>query len=249
MHVSDIEFDLLSRGELPRQDADAAMAHVAQCQSCAIRQKSFATAEDEIESSLQLLDYPVAAVDVSSIIRRANRGRNASFWRIAAGIAFLATAGVAAAMPGSPVRAWLNRGGVERPAVSPAPAPKPELPQPQTPSTAGIAIEAGDSVALIFDSDQSEGSIRITFDTGSEIRVRAVGGEAGFEVRSEGLRVRNRASIANYDVAVPSSARSVEIRVAGRLVFQKRDEAVIRGPQLEQDGSYVVELGAQGTQP
>ena len=108
------------------------------------------------------------------------------------------------------------------------------------PSAAGIAIEASDSVALIFDSDQSEGRIKITFDAGSEIRVRTVGGEAGFEVRSGGLRVRNRASVASYDVTVPLSAASVEIRIADRTVFRKRASEITLAPRSEPDGSYIV---------
>ena len=244
MHVSDVQFDLLGRGELPSQDADVALAHIAQCSQCAIRQGDFAATEDEIESSLRLLDSPVAKADVGAIIRRAKRGRTATLWRIAAGIAFLATAGAAAAMPGSPIRAWINRGSVERPTVSPPPAPQPVSREMVAAPVAGISIEASDSITLIFDADQSQGRIRVTFGTGSELRVSAAGGGASFEVRSEGLRVRNRGSSASYEVIIPATARSVGIRVADRWVFRKRDGLVAKAPLPEQDESYVVELTA-----
>ncbi len=249
MHVNDVQIDLLNRGELPKQATDAALAHIAQCPPCAIRQSDFAAADGEIESSLRLLDYPVAGADVGAIIRRAKRGRTTSLWRIAAGIAFLATAGIAAAMPGSPIRGWINRGGAERPAVSPPPAPERETPQPLTPAAAGISIEASDTVSLIFAADQAEGSIRITSDAGSELRVRAAGGAASFEVRSEGVRVRNRGSAASYEVVLPTTAKSVEIRVGDRLVFRKLDESIVKAPRPEQDGSYVVKLGSGARTP
>ena len=242
MHVSDVQMDLLSRGELPRPDADAALAHIAQCPSCAVRQNDLAAADGEIDRSLRLLDYPVAGADVDVIIRRAKRDRSKSLWRMAAGIAFLATAGVAAAMPGSPIRAWIDRGNAERPNGSRSAAVAPELPQPRTPSAAGISIEASGSVTLVFDANQTAGSITIRFDTGSELRVRAEGGAAGFEVRSEGLRVRNRGSVASYEVMVPATASSVDIRVGDSAVFRKRDEVVVKGPRAELDGSFVISL-------
>ena len=243
MHVSDVQIDLLLRGELPRIDADAVLAHVTQCAACSSRRSHLAAVDGEIESSLRMLDYPVADADVGAIIRRANRSRTASAWRIAAGIAFLATAGVAAAMPGSPIRGWINRTGLERPTVSPTPAPERMTPLPQTLPAAGVSIEASDTVTLSFDTDQSEGSIRITFDAGSELRVKALGGTASFEVRSEGVRVRNRGSAASYDVIVPGTASMVRVRVGDRWVFRKRDELIAEAPRPEQDGSYVVKLG------
>lgn len=249
MHVSDVQIELLSRGELPKQEADAALAHIAQCHPCASRQSNQAAADGEIESSLRLLDYPVATADVGAIIRRAKRGRATSLWRLAAGVAFLATAGAAAAMPGSPIRAWINRGGLERASISPAPAPGIVSPQPNTPHAAGISVEASDSVTLSFDADQTEGSIRITLDTHSELRVKASGGTAGFEIRSNGLRVRNHGSVANYEVMVPTAAKTVRIRVADRWVFRKSGESITKAPRREQDGSYVVKLGSRAPRP
>jgi hypothetical protein len=91
--------------------------------------------------------------------------------------------------------------------------------------------------------------MRIAFRPDSEVRLQAVGGAAAFAVRSGGVSVRNRGSAASYDVVVPSSATSVEIRVAGRPVFVKRGATVTTGPRHRGDGSYIIDFSPPAPPP
>jgi hypothetical protein len=247
VHLTEVELDLLYHEELARRHRDVALAHVAQCTECASRHQRFAAEDREIADALGLLDHPVPKANVSALIGRAKRVRRTHRWRLAAaaGAFAFAMAGVAAAMPGSPIRALLHRARMG-PSRAPAAAPQVAL---KSPPAAGISVGAGDTVVLIFEAAQMEGSIRITFRADSQLNVRATGGPARFTVRSGEVWVRNSGSAASYEIAVPSAARRVEMRVVERLVFAKHGSLVTLAPRRERDGSYIVRFDAAISRP
>ncbi|MDQ3698907.1 MAG: hypothetical protein M3373_12950 [Gemmatimonadota bacterium] len=248
--MSDTQLDLLSRDELPKRDTGLALAHLAECAECASRRQRLAADEREIGSALRLLDHPVPELDVGVVLRRARRRRRqAHLWRLAAAFTALATAGVATAMPGSPIREWLDRARANEQSGPQSTAETRTAGEPGASSGLGISVGVPDSVVLVFEAAQEDGSIRITFSAGNELRVRAIGGSAGFAVRSGGVLVRNRGSTASYDVGVPASATSVNIRVGDRPVFAKRGSAIAIAPRPEPDGSYLATLRPATTRP
>jgi hypothetical protein len=239
VHPSDALIDRLLHRELPSAEIDAVGQHLMSCEPCARRRSQLAAEEFEIADALRMLDHPAARGDLAAVIARSNAVRGARLWRLAASIAVAAFAATAVAMPGSAVRSWLSR---VRPRTAEAPAPVASSPAAQTsaPTLAGISVAAGDSVAILFEEAQEVGRMSIALRATSKVDIRAIGGAAAFSVQTRGVRIRNRGSAASYEIVIPTSARTAEVRVAGRLVFASRGGTVVVAPPRESDGSYVV---------
>jgi hypothetical protein len=185
----------------------------------------------------------VAAV-VAGGPRGASRGHPVPRVRLAwaAGFAIaLALGGIAYALPGSPLRAWVTAlangngpGGAAR-IVRPAPAPV------AAPEMAGVSVSPGERLLISFLHARAGAQVRIAWSDGAEVEVRAPRGAASFESAAGTLRVDDREPV-TYEVRIPRTAPEIEIEAEGASLFHKAGERVT-GPAPDAVGEYLVALG------
>lgn len=169
--------------------------------------------DEGLESLLRTLDHDLPRVAVRTVIARARRPRVRRA-RIAAAVAgILVMGGVAYALPGSPVRPWLDAamerlvggGSARTPGSTGAPDP------------GGIAFDPAAPLAVVF-TPPLLGYVRITLADGGELVARSAPGSARFTSDPRRLRVAMLASD-TFDLRIPRGARRVEVVAGERRLF------------------------------
>ncbi len=230
MHLDVEQLERLLADELP-QDAAAARAHIAACAECAARLQAAANEQREVEELMRQVDQPTPRISVEAL-RRTREHKRTGWGARAAGVALVAgAAAVAYALPGSPLRKWLNPGKitVESPAASPEPV------------AAGIAVDPENNLVIAFAHAQSTGFLVVTFNDSSDVAVQARGGAAVFSSEAGRLLIDNRDQNASFEIRVPRNAPRVEIRVADRRAFLK-DGSNVSATVSAVNGSYRIPL-------
>lgn len=200
----------------------------------------------DLADALHALDAPVERVSADVIIQQARARAAQRRWRFAAAAVVMLAASAAAALPGSPVRSWVE--SVLRGAAG-ADAPhtlKPDLGTPAVPTTPpdsrGVAIFIADSAEVAFTGSQDTGEVVIRFIDAAELRIRSADSLAGYQVRRSGILINNVGSHASHVVDVSDRASYVRVLANGRTIFERRGRQVVVGPSPRGDGSYVVTL-------
>lgn len=213
MHPTD--FDLLAEihGEEVLAGADNIRLHVEGCLICFERRHALAREESEQRRLLRALDVSPPVIQVGLIRRRARVRRNRV--RIAASIGTLITvASAAAAIPGSPVRHWLQRRSAPAPAASGIPLPKPDLPAD------GVQVSVTGSLVIMLGTPQHAGQIRIVRTGLAIATVRATGGDVGYRVGSGRINLDNRLPAERFDITIPRSLERFALLVGGRVLLR-----------------------------
>lgn len=235
-HLDDVAIELLLSGELDESATEWPRAHLAECDDCSRRLAAAREEDQEIGALLSLLDHPVPQLGAEAAMQDAGRG-----WRrpyiAAAAIALLVVAGAAAALPGSPLRAWLA-GLVGASRETAAPPPGEQL------VSGGVSVVPTGEFELVFEAVQEAGVMRISLTDELELAVRASGGEPGYSVEPSQVRIDNIGSIADYEISLPRSAHDIRVRVGDSVVFTMRDGSITTAATRGADGLYVLEFAA-----
>jgi hypothetical protein len=219
MHLDDERLQRLLDGELSPADAPLVRAHLAECAGCRERAAVAERELAELDGLLGLLDHPVAVPPVDEVIEvPVRRWSGGARWAAAAVLA-VALAGVAYAIPSSPLPRWI---AIAAERLDPRHgAPRVERAPRQVPE-AGVAVPPGQRLLIAFDSAQIQGEAVVTVQPGAgEVTIRAPRGAAAFAAGSDRVSVANTGSEASYTIQIPAEAPRVEIRVAGSRVFLK----------------------------
>jgi hypothetical protein len=239
MHLDQEQVQRLMHGE-PVADPHSVRQHLASCTECRERLDAAGRDEAEVFALLRQLDHRPPATDAAAVASQARPIRPA-WGQWAAGILLLAgAAGVAYAVPGSPLRDWVRSvaawiGGSERP---PAPAPG----QTPGPALAGIAAVPGPEFVITFKSPESGGHARVSLSDGAEVSVRGPLGAASYTSDANRLVIDNQGSGATFEIEIPRTAARVEIRVAGKRIFLKDRARVVTNAAEEIGGHYLLPL-------
>jgi hypothetical protein len=248
MHLDDERLQRLLDGELSSSDAARAREHLAGCEDCRSRLIVAEREQEEMFATLRVLDRPAGAVTVAAVVARGPRGaaRGRVVPRVplawAAGFAIaLALGGIAYALPGSPLRAWVaalaSGNGPSGAARIEAPAPAPVA----APELAGVSVSPGERLLISFLHARAGAQVRVVWSDGAEVEVRAPGGAASFESAAGTLRVDDREPV-TYEVRIPRAAPEIEIEAEGTSLFRKAGERVT-GPAPDASGKYLLALG------
>jgi hypothetical protein len=239
MHLDPEQLERTLHGEL-RPDDGLVREHLAQCQECRLRVSEAEQDEAWIMEQLRRLDHrqPSPPSRINSGARRPVGWSRPQ--RLAAGLALtVAAAGAAYAMPGSPLpRAVHHVVSLFQGAFHSAPAVSPAA----TASQSGIAVAPGNHFVIVFSGAVPAGSATLSLTPGDEVLVRSLEG-ANFHSDVDRLLVESKTLGAKFEVEIPRSAPSVEIRVGGRLVFRKESSRIVTSALLSKDGSYRLMLG------
>ena len=242
MHLDPEQLERTLHGEL-RPDDGSVREHLAECPECWLRVSEAERDEAWIMEQLRRLDHrqPSPSIRITSEApRRAGWSRPQ---RLAAGLALtVAAAGAAYAVPGSPLpRAVHHVVSLFRGTVRPVPAAPVPVPAPSR-SQSGIAAAPGNHFAIVFSGAIPAGSATVSLTQGEEVLVRALDA-ANFQSDVDRLLVESKTPGAKFEVEIPRSAPSVEIRVGERLVFRKESSRIVTSAPTSADGSYRLLLG------
>ncbi len=246
MHLDDELVQRLVDGEVDATAVAGARAHLDQCAGCRALVERAAREEAELRTLLARVDDPAPRVAVEEVIGRASARTPEWLRRAAVIVAALGVAGIAYAVPGSPVPAWV--GGLVARSGTGDGGVRPTLPteplQTPDPITTGVAVAPGQSLVVQFASYQVEGRIRVSITDGVLAELRAIGGTVTFGSEVERLTVANQGSGADYEIAIPRGAPQVEIRIGDRLILRKQGDRLTAVAEADPDGRYLLPLQA-----
>lgn len=241
MHPDEEQLARLLHLELSDADARAVHSHLARCGECRELLVAAERDEREIFALLRQVDHPLPGVDAAGIVRRA-RGIGPAWGRRAAGILlFLAAAGAVYALPGSPVREWARAASGWLAGVGPT-TPAPRQAEAPVSGAAGIAAPPGKHYVIVFQSTDAAGQVRVSLTDGTEVTVRALGGQTRFTSAADRLLVDNQGPGGVFEIEIPRSAPWLEIRVKTRRVFLKQGVRIVTRRSPEGKGDYVIGL-------
>lgn len=222
MHLDTDRVQRVLHGELHAHDEVAVREHLDSCPSCRARVTAAEQDERDVMRMLGALDHAPPTISAQRVLERARVApRVPAAFRWAAGLllAFGVTS-VAYAIPGSPVRGWVDAVGLRlagRVAVPLAPTvPITLVPKPAGPgATAGIAVAPGRALLIEFSSPVGAQVTVALTDEGAEVVVLAPPGAVSFTANAERLEIAINDSSARIDVRIPRTAARVEILVNG----------------------------------
>ncbi len=172
-----------------------------------------------LDRLLERLDHPVPPVSLDAVRRRARRRRLHSLARAAAVVLGLAAAGSAAhALPGSPLRGWLDVAGRRSGAIGTESAAGPVDVGLAPPDSAGIDLPPDRDLSITFLEEALTGTLVVSLTEEGEVRVRTSSAATVFTSEPSRLLVRH-ASADTVRIALPRSRSRVEILVGGRRVL------------------------------
>lgn len=258
-------------GEVPADERERLSRHVEQCRRCERRVEEIRESARTFSEAVGHIQPPPSDATADGIRRRADRRDDAAVaghvapdeetansgfrWttatRIAASVVVLL--GAAAALPGSPVRSWIDRsvegvqqlfsGGEEAAPESSdaAPAARPEITD-----RSGVAVAASDgSIRIRLTDVPTTTTIRVRLVDGPQAGVWNAGGQ--YQTAPGRIEVRRPASEALL-VEIPRSVNRVRLEVNGEIAVVKRNEVLdvrVPGSRLE-DGEFT--FSPSGTQ-
>lgn len=245
-HVEEGTIQAWIDGELGDSDLSAVESHAASCAVCQAEVRSLH--ELSARSSDLLADYgdlPIADFGTLGQIRkRARRPRHLLPVSLArAAMLLFAFAGlVAATIPGSPLRRWIEGTVLDR-SVEPAPGVvESPVATPQPTRRGGVFVRP----------ERGEVTIRLNVAASSELMVRLVdGAEAGvvWSGPDAGVHTRQTAGLLEVSglpgglvtVTIPKSAIQARVEVGGQVWWVKSGSDVrIPGPARDERGDEVV---------
>lgn len=248
MHLDEEQVQRLLHGELKPPAETSVREHLAGCDDCYRRIAEMEREEEEVYALLRHVDHPPPRIDAHAVAAKARSrdfawGWGSGWGRRAAGLLLmLGFAGVAYALPGSPLREWVQA-IVQRMEPRPAPSSLVSVPaQASDAGVAGIAVAPGRALVILFTSRQAAGHARVSLIDGPEVTVRAPIGAATFTSDVDRLVIDNPSSSATFDIQIPRTAPRVEIQVAGNRIFLKEGSHVSPLKSGETGGSYLLPL-------
>ena len=220
-HLGEGTLQALLDGALPPGERPAAEAHLAACGECAAAARELRALNERASALLAMGDVPAPVAQAQMSLRAA--------------VLVLALAGVAAAaVPGSPVREWLEDAVLPAkketlaPSVGRAPAPPPrQAPAPGAPTGVSIRPDAGAvRVVLSGASPRLQVTARLVDGDRAEVlaRGRAVPG-ARFRTGPGRIEVVG-AGPGEIEVAIPRAARAASVEVNGRVLVAKDGDSL-----------------------
>jgi hypothetical protein len=244
MHLDDERSQRLLHNELSPGEASAARAHLAECPACREQIQALEVEERQLLERLRLLDHPGSRVTAQGVMAAESSHRTP--WQRWAAVAVMAVglAGVAYAIPGSPVRRWVARlmapGTIVEP-ISPKPPSQgaPQAPA-ESPSMGGIAVDPGARLIIAFQTADPGSRVLIQLVGSDEVMVRAPNGAANYTAGVGQVVVDNRPGPVEFLVEIPINAPRVEIRVAGNRIFLK--DGARATPAISGTGPFVLPL-------
>lgn len=220
-HLEDGTLQAFLDDELPARTRAEVAEHLLACESCHARQEELLQANTLFAQSISVLDVePPSTGPAAGPLRRHAPAATGSFVK-AAGLVLALAAAASAAVPGSPVRAWVAQ--VLEPsqptpeATGPRPGSNDGRPLPP-PAPAGVSINPASGPVVVAIAGLEDAVIRLEGAPGSEASVSVLGGERDpvFRTGAGRLEVRDGAG-GEVRVRLPLGIEGARLEVDGEL--------------------------------
>jgi hypothetical protein len=234
-HITEGALQALLDGELPLDERAAVERHLAGCLVCRREVAELRAASDTLAVALAALDRAPERMEAARAASRRRSGWAGQARRALprAALFVLGAAGVAsAALPGSPLRGWVEDRWRDDPAPSAVEVRAESTAAPASPPPEDEARSAGIGVLPV------DGEVRVSVESPApELRIRVrVADQRRAEVRGRGAAAEARfrtgpgqvsvidAGPGELEVVIPRTARRVSISVNGRRLLLKDGE-------------------------
>lgn len=256
MHPDEGTIQALLDGELEPAARAGTERHLAGCPACAEAAAELRAARDRFRFALRAADTAAPVEPARAAVRRraANAGAGRALRRglARAALLVLGVAGIAyASVPGSPVRAWLERDApaaheplaplaVEPPAVH---SVEPPAVHSVEPAVSGISIRPEDGrVRVVLSASAPALRVHTRVGDGELAEVEATGAAAGARFRTGPGRIEVvGAGPGEVHVVLPRAAHTAVVEVNGEVRLLRQGERMqLMGPVEQDDASGVV---------
>jgi anti-sigma factor RsiW len=231
MHVEEGLLQALLDGEVDAAAAAQVRRHLDGCAQCRSQLEALRAEAEWLEGVLRSIDHPAPRIPVKAVAMRARHSRRTLRWAAVAAL-FLLAAGTAYALPGSPVRRWIDQLVGSRGGTTAEPLP----------DVAGVAVLPGQHFSIMFTAPHSPGLVTITLTDDSTIDARRHGGAATFTAEIDGLRIATGGTATDFEIAIPRQAPWVEVLVGGRRMFLKDGPRIRTEARRDAEGRYIISL-------
>lgn len=230
-HRTDGELQAYLDAELERDTAAEVAGHLLACEECRARLGELRSAHESLRQALGELD--VAGGAGAAVLRRTRNARRAA---LRAAVLLVAVAGAAAAVvPGSPLRALLDR----REAEKPVPATPVRLPEavpveaPRAPGVASVTVAPLEGRVVVDVVGFAEGSlVRVDVTRRPDVMARLASGRVGarFSVGPGRLEVLGSPDQGPGEVVIelPRSLKGATLNVNGREALVLSPAGLVR---------------------
>jgi hypothetical protein len=247
-HLDDERIQRLLHDELDAAAQEDASRHLRGCAPCAGRLDEARREEEWIFEELSRTDDALPHVDAQSVARLARREASRWMSRAAGVLIAIAAGGAVYAIPGSPVRGWVDRALLFF-AGEAGPPPRLEVATEgeegaaaRAPTSSGIAVAPGERFAIRFAASQSEGVVAVSLTEEDEVVARALGAKVTFTTDVSRLIIENFSSAASYEIELPKKAPWIEIEVGQRRLLLKDGPQIVGHGTQDALGRYVLSL-------
>jgi anti-sigma factor RsiW len=239
MHPDQEQLQRYLHGELTDSQATQIRGHLETCAECRATVDAAAHEEADLHALFEQLDHGRVHPSADEIPYLARRSGFYRYRRAAAVLLALGLAASAYAIPGSPVRNWVNMllgrdtatGNEAATAIEPS----------SLPDLTGVEVEPGNSLIIDFVRAQSQGNAIVSLTDSATVLVRGPNGAARFTSEPGHLLIDNTGT-ATFYVRVPRSARHIEIRIAGQPILLKQGDSVTAARPADTTGTYALPL-------
>ena len=242
MHLTDEQLQRAAHGE---ELSPAVRDHMTECLTCREKIGKAALEETEIFELLRTVDLEPPQLTAESVaaLAASRAPRTPGRFRWAAVILLVCIlGGVAYALPGSPLKSWLQ--AILAPDRSPSTgvdvAPGPA--EPQEVARSGIAVDPGDRLTIVLEAPPLGGRARVMLTDDVQVIVRAPAGRAGFTAGTERLVVSLTGDSTEVEIRVPQGAPRVDILSGSRRLWSKSGTRIEAPYSPNPDTSYLLPL-------
>jgi hypothetical protein len=243
MHLDEERLQRLLDGEMDGAAASSARTHLDSCDACRGQVAAAERERAEVTLLLGRLDCPIPLLSPDDVMARAGSAGLGWARRAAVVILGLGLAGVAYAAPGSPLPGWLRTltGQADRAQETPPAGPRAPA-QADESVVSGIAVAPGSRLVIVFPSPPAGARAQVSLSDTSEVVVRALTGRASFSSGTDRLVVETADSAAAFQVVVPRTAPSLEIRAGETTLFRKHGSRITAATDSASGGTYLIPL-------
>jgi anti-sigma factor RsiW len=240
MHLDDEQIQRLLDQQLDSSATETARTHLGTCSECRTRLDQAEQEDTWLSQRLQLLDHPTPALSATGVAARAPR-QSPTWRRMAAGILLaVTTAGVAYAVPGSPVPLWFHRIASLMTSNHSRQPGSTIVNRPE--SRAGIAVTPGRRFIIVLAPGQALDSAVVMLTDATELVVRVQGGTTSFASDVGRLAVTHTGAPGVLEIEVPRMAPWVELTMGRRRMWLKSGAKVESAAPTDAGGRYHVPL-------
>lgn len=232
MHATDAQLLLLLDPQPLQGVVKETTAHLDICETCRARLAVLRQEWGEVEGLLELLGGPIPSPGAELLMAGRARGlaRRLST-RAAAGVALLLFAAGAAAMPHSPVRAWIE--DLLRTTTSASPI---EAESAAEGERTGVGILPSGPVEILLPEGTDRGRLIVELTAGPELRLGSTDAGMRFRVTGLTIAVSTSADSMQLTLRVPWTLGHLAVRVGDIDILTRQGDSWSRGVELTSVG-------------